>query len=60
MLEQVAAENNMSVEEVERAFGLHSYEEHYRKTQMQEITDRINKRLRGDYVSPAWIASFRR
>lgn len=62
-IEKIAAEYNMSIDDVKQICMVRSYEtsdERNKRIQIEEITNRINRRLRGEYVSPAWIASFRR
>jgi hypothetical protein len=59
-LEYLAKFTGKTVEQTVEALGAVEYEVLIREHANKAITDRINLRLQGVYVAPAWVEALRR
>ncbi len=58
-IQTIAELSNMSYDEAKQMLNALSYEEMAEKSKNQNIIDRINSRLRGEFVTPAWVEGLR-
>ena len=59
-MEHLAEATGKTVEQLVNELGLLEYEILIRQGENQKIIDRINKRLQGVQVAPAWVEALRR
>lgn len=59
-IERIATYHNMSYEDIVNMFGILDIDAYPEYIEMQKITDRINRRLNGEFVTPAWVEALRK